>query len=107
MNPMEIMMEMIDFRYLRKQKKKEHFILLYYSDSRKTSSLISLIDLAYFAIHNSQFSTLSLAQFARLDAIHASFHSSKITLLRVMYLTLRCLHGNKSRNTCIGQSTHI
>jgi len=29
MDPMEIMMEMIDFRYLRKQKKKEHFILLY------------------------------------------------------------------------------
>jgi len=63
MDSMEIMMEMIGFRRFRlktKQERTPYFSLLGYSDSRKTSCLISLTDLAHFAIHSSRFSILSL-----------------------------------------------
>jgi len=49
MDPMEIMMEMIGFRRLRLKTKQErilHSSVPGYSDSRKTSSLISPTDLA-------------------------------------------------------------
>jgi len=57
MNSMEIMMEMTGFRRLRSKTKQERTLYssLGYNVSRKTSSLISLTDLAdsQLATHNS------------------------------------------------------
>jgi len=81
-DPMEIMMEMTDFRRLKLKTKQERILyssLLRYV-SRKTSSLISLTDLA-----DSQLKVLHSLH-SSLDTTYVPFNSS--TLPRVMYLTL-------------------
>jgi len=88
---MEIMMKMTDFRHLRLKTKQERTLyssLLGHNVSCNINSLISLTDLvdSQLAAHNS---SLAASQFVRLDTIHASFDSSKTTLARVTYLSLR------------------
>jgi hypothetical protein len=108
MDEMEIMIEMMGSQRLRLKTKEERIFyssLLGYSDSRKTSSLFSLIDLVHFVIHNLRFSIFNLHN--SLGAILASFDSSKALFPRVTYLTLRCftsLHGSNPRN--IGLSSN-
>jgi len=81
MNPMEIMVEITGLRRLRLKTKERtlYSSLPGYNVSRKTSSLISLTDLA-----DSQFAAHSSSQFVRLVIIHALFDSSKATLPRVI-----------------------
>jgi len=89
MDPMEIMMEIIDFPRFRLKTKQErtlYFSLLEYSDSRKTTFLTNWSR----SFRNSQLAILysQSSQFA-LGATFALFDSSKATLPRMMYLTLR------------------
>jgi len=58
---MEIMIKIMGFRHLRLKTKQETTLyssVLGYNDSYKTSFLLSLTDLAHFAIHSLWFSTI-------------------------------------------------
>jgi len=105
------MMEVMDFR-LRMKIKQERML---YSSPRRTIARIrylsqELSDL--IVLTHSQLAVFHSrsSQLARLGTIHVFLDSSKATLSRMIYLTLRhfmSLHENNPRNTCISQSPHI
>jgi len=74
MTPMEIMMEMTDFRRLRLGTKEER--TLFFSTRIQCLSQDWLSDLADSRLAQFFIRTVS-SQFARLDTSHASFDSSK------------------------------